>query len=74
MSVDAKATERLWRLRRDHTWIDARLRADTGGVELHFYYDGALVSARTWPSRDAALADANERRREFQRAGWSTHW
>jgi hypothetical protein len=66
---------RLWRLRKNHTWIDARIRdrADAG-VELQFFYDGALVLARTWTTRDAALAEAEDQRREFQRAGWNAHW
>jgi hypothetical protein len=73
----AAATERLWRLRKDHTWIDARLRDrddDTDGVELQFFYDGSLVFARRCPTRDEALADANTYLRNLQRAGWNTHW
>jgi hypothetical protein len=68
--------ERLWRLRKDHTWIDARLVADveSHGVELQFFYDGTVVYARRWPSRAAALAAADERRAQLQRAGWNTHW
>ena len=56
----ATATERLWRVRKDHTWIDARLRdrEETDGVELQFFYDGSLVFARRCPTRDEALADA----------------
>jgi hypothetical protein len=68
--------KRLWRLRKDSTWIDARIRAQQGSraVELQFYYDGALVLARTWPSRQAAVAEADDQRRQFQRAGWNLHW
>jgi hypothetical protein len=67
---------RLWRLRKDHTSIDARIREEIGsaGVELQFFYDGAMVFARTWPSREAALAEAEDQRRDFQRAGWNAHW
>jgi hypothetical protein len=68
------AGERLWRLRKDHTWIDARLRGEAAGVELRFYYDGVLVVARRWTSRDAAVAEAHEQRRALQRAGWAAHW
>jgi hypothetical protein len=71
----AKASERLWRLRKDHAWIDARLRdRAAAGVELQFFYAGTLVVARTWSSREAALADADDQRRDFERAGWNTHW
>jgi hypothetical protein len=69
-------SERLWRLRKDSTWIDARVRQHAGStdVELQFYYDGMMVFARRWPSRDAAVAEAEEQKREFQRAGWTPHW
>jgi hypothetical protein len=70
-----ETTERLWRLRKNHTWIDVRIReCGDSGVELQFFYDGALVLARAWTTRDAALAEAEDQRREFQRAGWNTHW
>jgi hypothetical protein len=67
---------RLWRVRKDHTWVDARIRtrAEAGGVELQFFYDGALLVARTWPSRESALAEADGQLRELERAGWNTHW
>jgi hypothetical protein len=67
---------RVWRLRKDHTSIDARIREREGtdAVELQLFYDGTLVVARTWPSREAALADAEGRRGDFQRAGWNSHW
>ena len=47
---------RVWRVRKDHTWIDARLRdaAAPGGVELQFFYDGSLVFERRCRSRDDA--------------------
>jgi len=75
-SAMAVTSERLWRLRKDHTWIDARLRdrPDADGVELQFFYDGVLVVERRCLSREAALAEANDRQRDFQRAGWVTHW
>jgi hypothetical protein len=72
--VDAEV--RIWRLRKDHTWIDARLRpcADSGDVEVQFFYDGALLFARRWPSRELALTHADDQLRNLQRAGWNTHW
>jgi hypothetical protein len=72
----ATATERLWRVRKDHTWIDARLRdrEETDGVELQFFYDGSLVFARRCPTRHEAIADAGTYLRNLQRAGWNTHW
>jgi hypothetical protein len=69
-------SERVWRMRKDHTWIDARIREQPGSaaVELQFYYGGAMVLARSCPSRSAALAEAEDQRRDFQRAGWNPHW
>jgi len=68
--------ERVWRVRKHHVWIDAQLHgaADRAGVELQFYYDGQLLLASRWPTRQDALADASIRLRELQRAGWNTHW
>jgi hypothetical protein len=69
-------SERIWRVRKNHTWIDAQVRdgADAGASEIQFYYDGVLVCVRRWPSRAEALAHAAEQLRELQRAGWNTHW
>jgi hypothetical protein len=67
--------ERLWRVRKNHTSIDARVRDNpSGDVEVQFFYDGVLVVARRWASRDEALSHAAEQLRELQRAGWNTHW
>jgi hypothetical protein len=67
---------RVWRVRKDHTWIDARVRdaGDGAGIELLFFYDGTMVFARHCPSRDAAFADADTYLKDLQRAGWNTHW
>jgi hypothetical protein len=67
---------RVWRLRKNHTWLDARLNTcpDSTDVELQFFYDGALLHARRWPSREDALIHADRQLRELQRAGWNTHW
>jgi hypothetical protein len=67
---------RIWRLRKNHTCLDARLNACPGStdVELQFFYDGALLHARRWPSRDDAVSHADRQLRELQRVGWNTHW
>ena len=69
-------TERVWRVRRNHTSIAAQIRDCDAppGAEIHYFYDGALVYRRQWPSREQALTDATARLRELQRAGWATHW
>ena len=68
--------ERVWRVRRCHTSIDAQIRdvATPRGTEIHYFYDGALVYCRHWRTRELALTDASQRLRELQLAGWSTHW
>jgi len=70
------APVRVWRLRKNHTWLDARLAdcADSSDVEIQFFYDGALLVARRWPSREQALTHAEGQLRDLQRAGWNTHW
>jgi hypothetical protein len=67
---------RVWRLRKNSTWLDARLSdgAEEAGVELQFFRDNTLISSRRWPSREEAVADAERQLRELQRAGWNTHW
>lgn len=67
--------ERVWRARKNHTWIDAQLRpAAPAGFELQFFYDGSLVLSRTWRTREEAIAHAAQQLRELQRSGWNTHW
>jgi hypothetical protein len=68
--------ERLWRIRKHYSWMDARMDDADGsaGVDIRVFLDGELVYSRLWPTRDLALADATDRLRERQRAGWSTHW
>jgi hypothetical protein len=68
--------ERVWRVRRNHTSIDAQVRdcADSPAVEVQLFYDGALIITRRWPTRTEALACAADQLQELQRAGWVTHW
>jgi hypothetical protein len=67
---------RVWRVRKNHTWIDAQVRdcVEPAGIEVQFYYDGAIVFSRRWPTRDEALTCAGGYLLELQRAGWVTHW
>jgi len=48
---------RLWRVRKNSTWLDARIDAgdDADGVELQFFRDNALISARRWPTAAASM-------------------
>jgi len=69
-------TIRVWRVRKHHTWIDARLldAARDGGVELQLFYDNTLVFARHCPTREDAVATADSYLKNLERAGWNTHW
>jgi len=70
----SKHAERLWRVRKNHTSIDAHLSDRDTGVELNYFYDGEPLLSQQWPSRQLALTDAGARLRDLQRAGWTTHW
>ena len=65
---------RLWRVRKDHTWIDAQVSSGPLGVEVRFLLDGERALSRRFPTRALATADADRRLRDLQRAGWTTHW
>jgi hypothetical protein len=64
----------LWRVRKNHTSIDAQINDCGVGVELRYFYDGEPVLSQQWPTRQLALTDAAARLRDLQRAGWTTHW
>ena len=67
-------TERVWRVRKDHTSIDAQIDDREAGVEIRYFYNGEPVLSRRWPTRELALTDAAARLSDLQRAGWNTHW
>ena len=67
--------ERLWRLRKLHSQIDATL-VDCGdaGVEIAFFYNGECVFRRRWSAREPGVADAARTRADLERSGWASHW
>jgi hypothetical protein len=67
-------SERVWRVRKNHSSIDAQLSDRDGGVEIRYFYDGEPILSQEWRTRELALTDAAERLRDLQRAGWTTHW
>ena len=71
----AVPTQRLWRLRKLHEHIDARIR-DHGaaGAELQYFHNGDLIYTRSWDRRDDAAAEAAAKRVELERCGWTAHW
>jgi len=54
--------------------MDARLVDSYPGFEVQYFRDGRFVVATAWPSRGAAVSDANARLKELFLAGWATHW
>jgi hypothetical protein len=66
---------RLWRARKDHAWIDARLEDEhAGGASLEFFYDGDRIFVRRLETRQLAVDEAHARLQDLLRAGWVTHW
>jgi hypothetical protein len=72
----AAKAERLWRVRKQQRTVDAVLRHhdDGAGIELQFLLEGELATGRLYPTRERAVAAADEKRRELERAGWIHHW
>ena len=70
----AVSRTRVWRVRKDHTWIDAQVSTGPAAVEVQFFIDGERVLTRAFPTRALATAEADRRLRDLQRAGWTTHW
>jgi hypothetical protein len=72
----ANPGERLWRVRKQQRAIEAVLRDHGGraGIELQFFLEGGLASGRLYPTRELAVAAADDKRRELERAGWIHHW
>jgi hypothetical protein len=69
-----KLEARLWRVRRRRDHIDAWLDEDGREWTLHIARnDRSLIDWR-FATRESAIAEADARRRELQRAGWHTHW
>jgi len=70
----ASSNTRLWRVRKNHTWIDAQVSDGPEAVVVHFFVDGEPIVTRRFPTRALATEDADHRLRDLQRAGWTTHW
>jgi hypothetical protein len=66
--------ERIWRLRKLHQHVDAVLQHNDAGIDLRYFYNGALAYTRRWTTRDQAMREAHEKRAELEREGWTAHW
>ena len=65
---------RLWRMRKRHDHIDASLRSDRSGWTLEFSRNDQPLLTWRFATEEAARAEAAARRRELERAGWTSHW
>jgi hypothetical protein len=65
---------RLWRLRKDHMWMDAQVAPASAGVEVRICLDGEPIFTERFATRALAVDDADRRLRDLQRAGWTSHW
>ena len=67
---------RIWRLRKRNLYVDAELRQLSGSSEcdLLVYYGTTLTSSRRCATRADAVSEAQTRRAELEREGWTFHW
>ncbi len=65
---------RLWRLRRRHDHLDASIQAASDRWDLTFALNDRPLLTTSFESREAAVEDAEMRKRELVRAGWNLHW
>jgi hypothetical protein len=65
---------RLWRIRWRGQWIDATLGPLDDRWRLTLTRKGRVLAALEFEKRAEALQAAAERRRDFERAGWTEHW
>jgi hypothetical protein len=67
-----RPAERVWSMRRHGRQVDAQLRGHgEWGWECQFLYAGELAYGRRWVTRADALAEADEKRLELVRKGWT---
>ena len=74
--IEARAdlAHRLWRLRRRVDHLDASLRQTDAGWELTFALNDRRLMTSSFDTRVLAEADADARRKDLIRAGWTMHW
>jgi len=65
---------RLWRARRRHDRIDVVLRSIGTTWVLEYIRNDRPMFMRRYETEMKARADAAERLKELQRAGWIDHW
>jgi hypothetical protein len=71
LSRKPNPAEHVWAMRKNGEQVDAELRGyGEWGWECEFLYNGELTDGRRRILREQALAEANERRQDLERAGW----
>ena len=65
---------RLWRARKRHDRIDALLERTGSRWVLQFIRNDHVLLTRRYAREAPARAEAAERLKELQRAGWVDHW
>lgn len=65
-----RPAEHLWAIRKDGRQYDAELR-DHGkwGVEFQVFRELEFLYGRRWPTRELAIAEADERKMQYMREG-----
>ena len=64
---------RLWRVRKLHGQIDAKVRADNE-PELQLVWGDRIIYSRRWSTQEQVKMDADAKLAELQRVGWTSHW
>jgi len=65
---------RLWRARKRHDAIDARLEVRADDVRVTLLLNQRRLWRAEFETEDAARAAADARLKDLQRAGWNVHW
>ena len=74
MSTPPDLSRRLWRMRKRHQAIDATLSPAGAVWELTFWRNHKPMLMWRYPDQREARAEADARRIDLERAGWTSHW
>ena len=74
MSANNESGRRLWRVRKRHDHIDATLAPTAGRWELAYAHNDKPMVVWRYTEQHEAQTDAEARRRQLERAGWTNHW
>jgi hypothetical protein len=63
----------LWSLSKNGCDMTCRVRLVTYGIEIDIMRDGSTLVTRTFETDDAALAWADQKRRQREAEGWTAN-